>query len=59
VVNEDSPHQPIRHRHEVRAILPVHAMHVHQPHVRLVDERRSLPARSLAMQRPAMPRNSQ
>ena len=39
-VHEDAPHQPRRHREEVRAVLPAHVPEVHQPQVGLVDERR-------------------
>lgn len=42
VIDEDATHQAGGHREEVRAILPVDALHVHEPYVRLVHQRRGL-----------------
>jgi hypothetical protein len=42
VVDQDAPHQLRRYREEVRPVLPRHALQVHQPQVRLVDQRRGL-----------------
>src|SRR5438105_471897 len=36
-VDEDVPHQPAAQREEVRAVLPLQALHASEPHVRLVD----------------------
>ena len=41
-IHEDAAHQARRHGEEVRAVLPAHAVQVHQPQVRLVDEGRGL-----------------
>ena len=42
MVNEHPPHQPRGNREEVCPILPVDALRVHQPHVRLVHQRSGL-----------------
>jgi len=41
-IDEDAPHQPRRHREEVRAVLPAHVLDVEQTDGGLVDERRGL-----------------
>ena len=38
-IDEDAPHQPRRHREEVRAVLPAYVLDVQQPDVGLVHER--------------------
>src|SRR2546422_3020132 len=42
VIDEQATHQPSRHREEVRAVLPVDALHVHEPDIRLVHQRSGL-----------------
>ena len=44
MIDQDAPHDARRHREEVRAILPRDVLHVDQPQVRLVDQRRRLEA---------------
>ena len=44
MVNEDPAHRLGRNRKEMRAVLPVHALVIDQPHVGFVDERRCLKA---------------
>ena len=38
VVNQDAPHHLGRHCEEMRAILPFHALVVHQPHVGFIHQ---------------------
>ena len=42
VIDEDAAHHLRRHREEVRAILPGDAVLPHEPHERLVNQRRGL-----------------
>ena len=44
VVDEDAAHGLRRHRKEMGAVLPLHALVVDQPHVGFVDQRRGLQA---------------
>ena len=44
MVNEDPAHRLGRDRKEMRAVLPVHALVIDQPHVGFVDQRRCLKA---------------
>ncbi len=44
MLDQNAPHQLRRNGEEVRAILPLHAPVLHQPHVRLINQRRRLQA---------------
>ena len=44
VVHQNAPHHLRRHREEMRAILPPHALITHEAHVRLIHQRRRLQA---------------
>ena len=44
VLDQNTTHDLCRHREEMRAIVPLHARVIHQPHIGLVDQGRGLQA---------------
>ena len=44
MLNQNAPHQLGRNREKVRAILPLHALVIHQAHVGFIDQGRGLQA---------------
>ena len=55
VIDEDPPHRARRHREEVGAILPLDAIEVDEPEVRLVDERCRLQCVTSALMSQVLP----